>query len=101
MFEIWSMMSKGLSNKQKMIMVANSLRKDDYYIVSKIEEGQQKIITCVKCKKETDLSESVEYGEAVKMFAVRNGMCMACHRELEQVVNRLLNSPKPQEIKNA
>ncbi len=75
-------MSKGLTNKQKIIMTANSLRKDECYIVSKIEEGQQRIIICVKCKKETDLSESVEYGAAVAMFKARDGMCVSCYYKL-------------------
>lgn len=68
-----------LSNKQKIIMGANALRKDNCYIISKIEKGQQKIIVCVKCKKETDLTESVEYGAAVHMFEVRGGMCVGCY----------------------
>ena len=74
-------MSKELSSKQRIIMEANARRKDDCYVVSKIEEGQQRIITCVECKKDTDLSESVEYGAAVEMFRVRDGMCVGCYRK--------------------
>jgi len=69
----------GLTKRQELIKLANSLRTDNYYVVSKIEPGQQKIITCVECKKETDLSESVEYGAAVQMFIERDGMCVGCY----------------------
>ena len=72
-------MSEKLTNKQKMIATANSVRTDNCYIVSKREKGQQKIIVCIDCKKDFDLSESVEYGAAVRMFEVREGRCVGCH----------------------
>ena len=75
-------MNEELTRKQQIIMTANSLRKDNCYIVNRIEEGQQKIIICVECKKETDLSESEEYGAAVRMFKVRDGMCVGCYHKL-------------------
>lgn len=73
------MEKKKLTNKQKIIMAANSLRKDDFYVISKIEKGQQKIFKCKKCKKEFDLSKSEEYGAAVEMFHRRGGMCVGCY----------------------
>jgi len=77
-------MNKGsrLTNKQEKIMATNSLRKDNYYIVSKREKGQQKIIKCKECKREFDLSESVEYGAAVEMFRARGGLCVGCYHKL-------------------
>lgn len=75
-------MSKELTTKQKLIMGANSLRTDGCYIESRIEEGQQRIIKCVGCQKDTDLSESVEYGAAVAMFKARDGMCVSCYHKL-------------------
>ena len=72
-------MKKELTNKQKMIALANSLRNDSYYIISKREKGQQKIFTCPKCKEDFDLSKSEEYGAAVEMFRVRDGMCVGCY----------------------
>lgn len=71
-------MRRGLTSKQKAVMAVNSLRTDDYYIKSKREKGQQKIIKCVECKEDFDLSDSEEYGAAVAMFEARNGMCVGC-----------------------
>ena len=72
-------MAERLTNKQIMIMTANSSRQDNCYIVSKREKGQQKIFKCPKCKTDFDLSESVEYGAAVEMFRKRDGMCVGCY----------------------
>ena len=75
-------MSIKLTDKQERIMTANSLRSDNVYIISKIEEGQQRIFKCPECEEEFDLSESVEYGAAVEMFRKRNGMCVGCNFKL-------------------
>lgn len=68
-----------LTNKQKIIKAANALRKDNRFIVSKIEKGQQKTFKCPECGESFDLSKSVEYGAAVEMFEKRNGMCVGCY----------------------
>jgi len=73
------METEDLSNKQKIIKVANSKRKDNLFIVSKIEEGQQKIFICNDCGVERDFSESVEYGAAVSMWNQRGGTCVGCY----------------------
>ena len=75
------MKTKDLSNKQKIILTANSVGTDNTFIVSKIEEGQQKIFKCVECGVERDFSDSVEYGSAVHMWNQRGGMCAACYRK--------------------
>ena len=75
-------MSKELTRRQEMVMGANSLRTDNYYIVSKIEKGQQKIFTCKICRKDIDLTDSVEYGAAVAMFHRRDDMCVGCYYKL-------------------
>ncbi len=75
-------MNKKLTSAQKIIGTANSLRNDGYYIVNKRKKGQQKIFTCSKCKKDFDLSDSVEYAAAVRMFRVRDGLCVGCHYKL-------------------
>ncbi|KKK42082.1 hypothetical protein LCGC14_2348870 [marine sediment metagenome] len=72
-------MRKKLTRKQEVIKRINSLREDNYYIVSKIEKGQKAIFECSKCKKKFDLSNSVEYGAAVEMFKKRNDMCVGCY----------------------
>jgi len=72
-------MSK-LTNRQKIVKVANAMRTDNHYVVSRIEKGQQKIFKCTgPCGKNFDLSESVEYGAAVAMFEARDGMCVGCY----------------------
>lgn len=71
-----------LTKKQELIKAINALRKDNTYIISKGEEGQQKIFKCPECNKEFDLSNSLEYGAAVEMFEKRNGMCVGCYYKL-------------------
>jgi len=44
-----------------------------------MEKGQKKIFKCPKCKKDFDLSKSVEYGAAVEMFKNRGGLCVGCY----------------------
>ena len=73
------MKTKDLSVKQIIIGAANAQRKDSFYIVSKIEKGQQKIFKCLMCKKKFDLSDSEEYGAAVSMFNRRKGLCAGCY----------------------
>jgi len=68
-----------LTNRQILIKNVNTLRKDNTYIISRIEEGQQKIFKCPKCNKDFDLSNSQEYGIAVEMFEKRDGMCVGCY----------------------
>lgn len=71
-----------LTNRQKLIKDINASRKDNTYIISKREKGQQKIFRCPKCNKDFDLSNSEEYGAAVEMFGKRNGMCVGCYYKL-------------------
>lgn len=71
-----------LTNKQKMIKDLNALRNDNYYIISKIEKGQQKIFECKECNKKFDLSDSEEYGAAVEMFEKRDDACVGCYYKL-------------------
>lgn len=75
-------LEKKLTKKQRIIKDLNDLRNDNYYIVSKIEKGQQKIFKCKDCNKEFDLSDSEEYGKAVEMFEKRDGKCVGCYYEL-------------------
>jgi len=74
------MKAKDLTAKQKLILVANAKRNDNYFIKSTIEERQQKIFKCKKCGKKFDFSESVEYGSAVDMWNQRDGMCVMCYK---------------------
>lgn len=76
------MPSRGLTSKQEMVRAVNASRNDGYYIKSRREKGQQRIFKCVTCKKDFDLSESVEYGAAVAMFEARDGNCVSCYRKL-------------------
>lgn len=73
---------KRLTPKQEMIKTINALRKDNTYIISKREKGQQKIFRCPKCNKDFDLSNSEEYGAAVEMFKKRDGACVGCYYKL-------------------
>lgn len=71
-----------LTNRQILIKNVNASRKDNTYIISKREKGQQKIFKCPKCNKDFDLSNSEEYGLAVEMFEKRDGMCVGCYYKL-------------------
>ena len=73
---------KKLTIRQILIKNVNALRKDNIYIISKREKGQQKIFKCPKCNKDFDLSNSQEYGAAVEMFEKRDGMCVGCYYKL-------------------
>ena len=73
------MKTKDLSNKQKIALTANSVRTDDTFIISRIEDKQQKIFKCTECGVERDFSNSVEYGSAVHMWDRREGMCVSCY----------------------
>ena len=68
-----------LTNRQRLIKNVNASRKDNIYIISKREKGQQRIFKCPKCNKDFDLSNSQEYGAAVEMFEKRDGMCVGCY----------------------
>jgi len=76
------MKTKDLTNKQKLIQAANALRTDNTFIISNIEEGQQKIFKCIDCEVEYDFSDSIEYGAAVEMWNRRGGRCISCYYKL-------------------
>ncbi len=73
------MKTKDLSNKQKILREANAQRTDNFYIVSKIEKGQQKIFKCSECGSKFDFSKSIEYGAAVDMWNQRGNLCVGCY----------------------
>ena len=70
------------SREQRIISLANRSRKDNYYIINKMEEGQKAIFKCSCCGKDFDLSDSQDYVGAVDQWEQFGGKCYACGKGL-------------------
>ena len=56
----------------------------EYYIINRWKDGQQRFVTCRKCKKKFDLKDSDQYLEAIREFKERGEICYLCEYKLSK-----------------